>query len=447
MTFDEYLSSIGTSQGQLGPNRLDAHRKAYQAGPAYQAAPDWLSGGAATSVVPTAAPAVNTFAGGGGTSTITRSDIRQQHPNWSQNRIATALGQARMDTAATTTPTAGGVAGPGTSNLFDPTAGANTLSKNQLQRKHPNWDASRIRAMMQGQATDPNAAGGVSGLGVTTLGQGNGVYDPMYVGQQGINQANNNPEQYLISLLQNSGIIQGNGTPQDEYLQTAAVAKLNREYEAAKALNQSLTIVDFMQQNYGAGYGPTGLVVGNLTPNAFAQAAQEATMNADPQAAIAAALSGAMMGTGTAQDQWMQQFAQDQLMREFLAAQQASPGLTISQFLQQRGPVDPNAYAAQAQNYFLNQNPEVAINAGIASSGVLGANESSQFRDFVTSDGLDLIRAMMDQGRASDPNYQVEAGGGVSGLMDQIRRAYLMRPDYRQLPSIAPAGGRWSWWA
>jgi hypothetical protein len=394
---------------------------------------------------PAPAPAPNPFGG------ATRSDIRQDHPNWNQNRIATALGQAKMDVA----PAGGGPAAAGVTqggNLLDPTGittGSN-LSKNQIQRKHPNWDADRIRRMMGGGAAPPDAAG-VGGLPGATGATGGGIF----AGPQGEGYAQNHIPEYLTALLTAGGLLTNDGTPASMYIQENAVANLQREFAAAQAVNENLTITQFMQQTYGAGFDPAGAAsTGSLSANTLARQGQDFFQNQNPDLAIDAAMQAAGMfsGTGNPQDVYMQQQARQEILRQFYAAQNANPTLTMSAFLAQNPQLmNPATYAADARNYFLNQNPEVGINAAVDQSGVLGANESAQFRDYVTSDGLDMVRARLDAARAGDPSFNVGdffGGGGMpADLMTQMRRAYQNRPDYRRLPSVAPTGGRWSWWA
>lgn len=76
----------------------------------------------------------------------------------------------------------------------------------------------------------------------------------LYHGRAGAAYANQNPEAFFRSAVQQLGGLDYSGTPLSEFSDDY-VAKLLDQYTAAQAGTQGLSPIDFLRNTYGAGYG------------------------------------------------------------------------------------------------------------------------------------------------------------------------------------------------
>src|SRR5262245_8653740 len=97
----------------------------------------------------------------------------------------------------------------------------------------------------------PNRGGGGGGGGGKKKVPNTGLYGD----NSGEAEANLDPEQYIRNLLQQAGVMDFSGSQYGDWANEQLVNQLLSGYNAAQALNQQLSIADYLRNAYGAGYG------------------------------------------------------------------------------------------------------------------------------------------------------------------------------------------------
>jgi hypothetical protein len=335
--------------------------------------------------------------------------------------------------------------------------------------------------------TTPVTGGGKKHGAGGGLGAGNqaGAGVGLYTGNAGAAAANNDAEKYIRDVLRASGLITDSGSERDQWAQTALVNKLLGDYSTANNADQSLGIIDWMNQNYGAGYITQGKgknassalqqgTLADLLANTNSDSAwADYHSNTDPEGYFRSEMqkAGGYIPGGGNQDfqAWMDKTYSPQVQAAWHTAQDAAAaqGGAAGGGTGGTGGVG-NGGAGGSQTTLPNGasgdfgGDPMNRRAWMKDQGLKGRlnqmsankrqNIKGQYQDYAAGFGTGAGGGTPDApggtGGPATPNTDLSMADYLNGrdVLSEARAAYLLRPNTQRTPSSIGLGGRYSWW-
>jgi hypothetical protein len=329
--------------------------------------------------------------------------------------------------------------------------------------------------------TQPVTGGGKKHGGGLGAGGNAGAGVGLYQDKAGEAAANNDAQKYITDVLRGSGLITDSGSERDQWAQTALVNRLLGEYSNANNADQSLGVIDWMNNAYGAGYLTTGkgknasssLSLGNLAQQLAGVNSDSAWAdyhsNTDPEGYARTAMQqggGYVPGGGNQDFQgWVDKNFLPQLQAgwhtaaDAAAAQGGVPGAgsggtgggaggsTTTSPIGNSG--DFGGDPMNRRQWMKDQ----GIKGRLAQmSANKRQNVKGQFQDYVggfeAGNGGGAPAQPGGTGTPATPNTDLSMADYLNGrdVVGEARAAYLLRPNTQRTPSSVGLGGRYSWW-
>lgn len=242
----------------------------------------------------------------------------------------------------------------------------------------------------------------------------------LYGGKAGEAAANQNPEVFLQSYLDKAGLSGGaSGSNWDRFMSEMAIPDLMRQYNAATADNQRLSMPDWLRQNYG-GAGWSGKR--GRTFDAGTVGAQYGVNAGIPGQSAAPSGPGAGGGGGG---------------NLGLGGGGGNLGLG--------GGTPAAAGPSQYDEWYSTENPMAYATSEAMRGGYSATNGNQQFQDWYQQHYIPQQQAAFaNQERGQGPGYTF--ADFLASQPNTSRQQYAYRSPAQRQPTGAPVTGRYSWW-
>ena len=308
--------------------------------------------------------------------------------------------------------------------------------------------APRPRGPGTNRGGGPHRGGGGGGGGGGRVPKGG-----LYGGRAGKAAANQDPTKYFTNVV-NRLLGASSGDAFEDWQRTTLTTDLSGEYSAANAGRQRLDPIKWLRQTYGgAGFsGKRGRAFAGGTLAADSPEMQARYQTHQANDSPLTYLLGRQTGAGDPQlpaggnpeyaRWWAQEYA-PRLELEYQTAQQATPGLNVSDWY---GGVDPGRAQREFDTFRANADPAAWAVSQARQRGDLAANGNAQFEDWYGSVYAPQLQQRFEAARTGDANLNADAF--LAGIdPNEARRLFANRAPQQRQPGGQPAGGRWSWWA
>jgi hypothetical protein len=270
----------------------------------------------------------------------------------------------------------------------------------------------------------PGGGGGAGG-GPHTLPQ-----TGLYQGDQGEAAANQNPEQFIRDLLARAGMMDQTGTDYADWKNTTLVSNLLSQYNSALAGNQTLSPVEWAQQQYGAAFGAAG---------------HQGRHHTRPDTPFSA---GTLGDAGTTLNDQYTDYQSNTDPLTYLTTKGQAGGALMQGGI--GGNSDFTDYYTRTFIPAIQAQLETARNTGYSApgSGAGGGGYATGVPGLGRGGGPGGALSHGTGGGTFGPNHNLSLDDFVQGrdLTNEARMGYLFRGNNQRLPGPISLAGRYSWW-